>query len=51
MLYQYNKLLYQENELNTRRVLQYWTAAHSTTQAKGLTDLAWHQPGKGKNQD
>ncbi len=26
----------------TRRVLQYCTAAHSTTQAKGLTNLAWH---------
>ncbi len=26
----------------TRRVLQYCTAVHSTTQAKGLMDLAWH---------
>ncbi len=28
--------------VRTRRVLQYCTAAHSTIQAKGLTNLAWH---------
>ncbi len=43
-----NDLPILENDLGlyvavrTRRVLQYCTAAHSTTQAKGLMNLAWH---------